>query len=219
MLRWYGWQDSVKKGLLLLCFLFLIGMTFRSAVLVGGAMARGDRFGAFLHFAVCMICGLALGMLFVIFCLRGAAENMIDTLLAPRRFLDRPAPLVTPVKALIKQERCEEALARLEELRKEYPEVPELRLLAFDLLNGPLNRPEEALRIGEEYFTRPERIRSEDNLKLLQRCAGLAGDLGRRDEAILLLTSELRRLGTGYSRADRKLLGNQLAALRTGQSR
>lgn len=214
MIRWNGWQDSVKKGLLILCFLFLIGMMVRSAALIGGAMARGDRFGAFFHFGVCMLCGLAIGMLFVVFCLRGVAENMIDTLMAPRRYLDRPAPLVTPVRALIKQERYEEAFTRLEALRGEYPEVPELRILAFDLLSGPLDRPEEAIRIAEEYFTRPERIRSEENLKLVLRCAGLARDLGRRDEAIMLLTSELRRLGTGYCRAERKLLGNQLAALR-----
>jgi len=218
MLRGNRWEDPVKKVLLILCFLFLIGMVIYSGFQIKVSVAREDRIGAFIHFAVCMICGFAFGMLFVMFCLRGAAENMIDTLMAPRKFRDRPAPLVSPVRALIKQERCDEAFERLKLLLEEYPDVPELRILNFDLLNGPLDRPDEAIRTAESYFIRPERVRSEDNAKLLLRYVGLARELGRENDAALLLAAELRRAGTGYTKLERQALGTTLKALRAGNA-
>lgn len=213
------WVDRTKKGLLILCFLFLIGAVVYSGLQIKVAVARGDRIGAFIHFAVCMMCGFAFGMLFVLFCLRGAAENMIDTLMAPRKFRDRPAPLVSPVRALIKQERFDEAFERLKLLLEEYPDVPELRILNFDLVNGPLDRPDEAIRTAESYFIRPGRTRSEDNAKLLLRYVGVARELGRENDAALLLAAELQRMGTGYTQTERRTLKTTLAALRAGQNR
>lgn len=218
MLRGNRWEDPVKKGLLILCFLFLIGVVIYSGFQIKVSVARGDRMGAFIHFAVCMLSGLGFGILFVLFCLRGAAENMIDTLMAPRKFRDRPAPLVSPVRALIKQERFDEAFERLKLLLEKYPDVPELRILNFDLLTGPLDRPDEAVRTAESYFIRPVRTRSEDNAKLLLRYVGLARELGRENDAALLLAAELRRMGTGYTKAERETLKTTLTALRAVQN-
>ena len=86
--------------------------------------------------------------------------------------------------------------------------------MRFDLLRGPLGQQEEALKSVEKYFIRPKRLRSEGNAKLALRYAELAGELGRQDEAIRLLTAELHRLGTGYSKTERRYLGSMLAHLR-----
>jgi len=212
------WVDRAKKGLLILCFLALLGATIGSGIMISVSSGKGDRFGAFFYFTVCMLCGASMGLLFVVCCLRDFADGMLDTLMAPRRFRDRPAPLVTPVRALILEERYDEARERLEALLKEYPDVPELRILLFDLLNGPLNRPDEAMRTAESYFIRPERVRSEDNAKLLLRYVGLARELGRENDATLLLAAELRRMKTGYTQSERQTLKTTLAALRAGQN-
>lgn len=212
------WVDRAKKGLLILCFLVLLGATIGSGMMISVCSGKGDRFGAFFYFAVCMACGAAMGLLFVVCCLRDFVDGMLDTLMVPRRFRDRPAPLVTPVRALIRGERYDEARERLEALLKEYPDVPELRILMLDLLNGPLNRPDEAMRTAESYFIRPERVRSEDNAKLLLRYAGLARELGRENDAALLLAAELHRMKTGYTNAERQTLKTTLAALRAGRN-
>lgn len=212
------WVDRAKKGLLILCFLALLGATIWSGMMISACSGKGDRFGAFFYFTVCMACGASMGLLFVVCCLRDFADGMLDTLMAPRRFRDRPAPLVTPVRALIREERHDEARKRLEALLEEYPDVPELRILMLDLLNGPLNRPDEAMRTAESYFIRPERVRSEDNAKLLLRYVGLARELGRENDAALLLAAELHRMKTGYTNAERKTLQTTLATLRAGQN-
>lgn len=212
------WVDRAKKGLLILCFLALLGATIRSGMMISVCSGKGDRFGAFFYFAVCMLCGLSFGFLFVVCCLRNITDGVLDTLMAPRKFRDRPAPLVTPVRALIRQERYDEALERLELLLKEYPDIPELRILGFDLFNESLDRPEDAMRTAESYFIRPERVCSEDNAKLLLRYVGLARELGRENDATLLLAAELRRMGTGYTRAERQTLKYTLAALRAEQN-
>lgn len=136
---------------------------------------------------------------------------------APTR--SRPAPLLSPVEALIRQTRYGEALERLNLLIEAGPEFPTAWLMRFDLLRGPLHSPEEAMRTAERYFVRPDRLRSDDNAKLALRYAELARELGRQDEAIRFLTAELRRRGTRCSRAERALPANMLEALKKNDLR
>lgn len=140
--------------------------------------------------------------------------GLIDSLFLMRPTRSRPAPLLSPVEALIRQTRYGEALERLNLLIEAGPEFPTAWIMRFDLLRGPLGQQEEALKSVEKYFIRPKRLRSEGNAKLALRYAELAGELGRQDEAIRLLTAELHRLSTGYSKTERRYLGSMLAHLR-----
>ena len=207
------WLDRLKQYLGLGCLVFLAVMTFRSFGMTAAAMQRNDRLGAVLALLAALLWAAAAGVTFVLLYLRGIAEDMIDTLLAPRRFRERPAPLITPVEVMIREERFEAARERLEAMLEADPDVPLLWLMRFDLLRGPLHSPEEAMRTAERYFVRPDRLRSDDNAKLALRYAELARELGRQNEAIRFLTAELRRRGTRYSRAERALLANMLEAL------
>lgn len=209
------WLDRLKQYLGLGCLVFLAVMTFRSFGMTAAAMQRNDRLGAVLALLAALLWAAAAGVTFVLLYLRGIAEDMIDTLLAPRRFRERPAPLITPVEVMIREERFEAARERLEA----DPDVPLLWLMRFDLLRGPLHSPEEAMRTAERYFVRPDRLRSDDNAKLALRYAELARELGRQNEAIRFLTAELRRRGTRYSRAERALLANMLEALKKNDLR
>ncbi len=195
--------------------LFCFGMAIYSVALAGRATTQ---FEVIWRMICVMPWACAGAVLLVHLHLHSVSDGILDWLMAPRQFRDRPAPLVTPVRALVRQERYDEARERLTHLLEEYPEVPELRILHFDLLNGPLDRPDDAMRTAESYFIRPERVRSEDNAKLLLRYVGLARELGRENDAARLLAAELHRRKTGYTRAERKTLGTTLATLRTGNS-
>ena len=157
--------------------------------------------------------GVLAGILFVCIYLHGIASHIVDSLLAPRRFLKRPAPLISPILALLKQERYDEALERLDTLIETDPDVPRLWVMRFDLMSQEFNDPEEALHTAETYLVRPKRICSEDNAKLVLRYAELAHKLQRGNDALLMLTAELHRSGTGYSRAERRLLENMKKSL------
>lgn len=195
--------------------LFCFGMAIYSVALAGRATTQ---FGVIWRMICVMPWACAGAVLLVHLHLHSVSDGVLDWLMAPRRFRSRPAPLVTPVRALIRQARYDEAQERLTHLLEEYPEVPELRILYFDLLNGPLDRPDDAMRAVESYFIRPERVLSEDNAKLLLRYVGLARELGCENDAARLLAAELRRMRTGYTKAERKTLETTLATLRTGNS-
>ena len=104
--------------------------------------------------------------------------GLIDSLFLMRPTRSRPAPLLSPVEALIRQTRYGEALERLNLLIEAGPEFPTAWIMRFDLLRGPLGQQEEALKSVEKYFIRPKRLRSEGNAKLALRYAELAGELG-----------------------------------------
>ncbi|MPN24249.1 hypothetical protein SDC9_171644 [bioreactor metagenome] len=74
------------------------------------------------------------------------------------------------------------------------------------------------MRTAEAYFVRPKRERSEANAKLLMRYVGLACELESENDAILLLSSELHRPGTGYTKAELRTIEKALEALRAGSS-
>ena len=119
-----------------------------------------------------------------------------------------------PVNALIKQQKYLAALNRVDQMLEESPEYPQLWLIRFDLFRNHLGLPDEALRTAEKYLVRPERRRSPVNAQLVLRYAELSRELGLFDQAERQIEAELKRLGTGYSRHDRKLLVNMLEAIR-----
>jgi len=217
MLQGNRWSELIKRGLTILCVLVLIGLIVYMWMQEGIAFERKDQIGAVFNFFIIILLSLVLGIISVLFFLRNIVARFIDSLLAPRKFRDRPAPLISPVKALIKQERYDEALERLDALIETDPETPTLWMMRFDLLSREFNDPEEALRTTETYFVRPGRICSDNNAKLVLRYAELARKLERNNDAIQLLTAELHRSGTGYSRAERKLLENMREALHAEQ--
>ncbi len=207
-------SERIIFSLGVVCMLSLFGMGFYLLASAAACVRNDDRAGAIVNVLGMLPFACGGSLMFVRLFLRSIAEGMVDSLLAPRRFRDRPAPIITPIKGLIKVERYSEAYERLKELLEGAPEVVEIRIMLFDLLAGPLDHPEEAMRVTEHYFTRPERIHDPGNAQLLLRYAGLARELGRTEEAILLFVAELRRWKTGYSRAERQLLENMLATLR-----
>jgi len=213
MSRGRHWGDIFKAIVAFLCFLFPAAMAIRSVALAGMAAGQDDRIGVVINMIAVLPWGVLAGILFVRIYLRGIASHLVDSLLAPRRFLKRPAPLISPILALLKQERYDEALERLNALIETDPDVPRLWVMRFDLMSQEFNDPEEALHTAETYLVRPKRICSEDNAKLVLRYAELARKLQRGNDALLMLTAELHRSGTGYSRAERRLLENMKKSL------
>lgn len=140
--------------------------------------------------------------------------GLIDSLFLMRPTRSRPAPLLSPVEALIQADALRRGAGASQPADRGRPGISHRLDHAFRPLRGPLGQQEEALKSVEKYFIRPKRLRSEGNAKLALRYAELAGELGRQDEAIRLLTAELHRLGTGYSKTERRYLGSMLAHLR-----
>ena len=200
-------RNRVVKIISTLIMLFFLANAVYALLLWGRSTGVA---GAIFNLLTVVSCGAIACCMFAWLYLPG----LIDSLFLMRPTRSRPAPLLSPVEALIRQTRYGEALERLNLLIEAGPEFPTAWIMRFDLLSGPLGQQEEALKSVEKYFIRPKRLRSEGNAKLALRYAELAGELGRQDEAIRLLTAELHRLGTGYSKTERRYLGSMLAHLR-----
>ena len=190
-------RNRVVKIISTLIMLFFLANAVYALLLWGRSTGVA---GAIFNLLTVVSCGAIACCMFAWLYLPG----LIDSLFLMRPTRSRPAPLLSPV----------EALERLNLLIEAGPEFPTAWIMRFDLLRGPLGQQEEALKSVEKYFIRPKRLRSEGNAKLALRYAELAGELGRQDEAIRLLTAELHRLGTGYSKTERRYLGSMLAHLR-----
>ena len=193
-------RNRVVKIISTLIMLFFLANAVYALLLWGRSTGVA---GAIFNLLTVVSCGAIACCMFAWLYLPG----LIDSLFLMRPTRSRPAPLLSPVEALIRQTRYGEALERLNLLIEAGPEFPTAWIMRFDLLR-------EALKSVEKYFIRPKRLRSEGNAKLALRYAELAGELGRQDEAIRLLTAELHRLGTGYSKTERRYLGSMLAHLR-----
>ncbi|WP_288609447.1 hypothetical protein [uncultured Victivallis sp.] len=205
-------RNRVVKIISTLIMLFFLANAVYALLLWGRSTGVA---GAIFNLLTVVSCGAIACCMFAWLYLPG----LIDSLFLMRPTRSRPAPLLSPVEALIRQTRYGEALERLNLLIEAGPEFPTAWIMRFDLLRGPLHSPEEAMRTAERYFVRPDRLRSDDNAKLALRYAELARELGRQDEAIRFLTAELRRRGTRYSRAERALLANMLEALKKNDLR
>ncbi|MBS1453103.1 MAG: hypothetical protein HP002_06940 [Lentisphaeria bacterium] len=205
-------RNRVVKIISTLIMLFFLANAVYALLLWGRSTGVA---GAIFNLLTVVSCGAIACCMFAWLYLPG----LIDSLFLMRPTRSRPAPLLSPVEALIRRTRYGEALERLNLLIEAGPEFPTAWIMRFDLLRGPLHSPEEAMRTAERYFVRPDRLRSDDNAKLALRYAELARELGRQDEAIRFLTAELRRRGTRYSRAERALLANMLEALKKNDLR
>lgn len=205
-------RNRVVKIISTLIMLFFLANAVYALLLWGRSTGVA---GAIFNLLTVVSCGAIACCMFAWLYLPG----LIDSLFLMRPIRSRPAPLLSPVEALIRQTRYGEALERLNLLIEAGPEFPTAWLMRFDLLRGPLHSPEEAMRTAERYFVRPDRLRSDDNAKLALRYAELARELGRQNEAIRFLTAELRRRGIRYSRAERALLANMLEALKKNDLR
>lgn len=205
-------RNRVVKIISTLIMLFFLANAVYALLLWGRSTGVA---GAIFNLLTVVSCGAIACCMFAWLYLPG----LIDSLFLMRPTRSRPAPLLSPVEALIRRTRYGEALERLNLLIEAGPEFPTAWIMRFDLLRGPLHSPEEAMRTAERYFVRPDRLRSDDNAKLALRYAELARELGRQNEAIRFLTAELRRRGTRYSRAERALLANMLEALKKNDLR
>lgn len=205
-------RNRVVKIISTLIMLFFLANAVYALLLWGRSTGIA---GAIFNLLTFVSCGAIACCMFAWLYLPG----LVDSLFLMRPTRSRPAPLLSPVEALIRQTRYGEALERLNLLIEAGPEFPTAWLMRFDLLRGPLHSPEEAMRTAERYFVRPDRLRSDDNAKLALRYAELARELGRQDEAIRFLTAELRRRGTRCSRAERALPANMLEALKKNDLR
>ena len=210
--------DRILKALGVLGFLVLLGLTIGCVAMAGISMKNGDRAGVIIYMIAVLPCGFGAGATFVFVFLRDVTDGMVDALLAPRRWRNKPAPLVGPIEALIKQEKYLAALDRVDKLIEESPEVPLLWVIRFDLFRKYLGLPDEALRTAEKYLIRPKRERSDQNAQLVLRYAELSRELGLFDQAERQLLYELKRIGTGYTRLERKMLENMLNAVRESRN-
>lgn len=210
--------DRILKALGVLGFLVLFGLTIGCVAMAGISMKNGDKVGVVIYMISVLPCGFGAGAAFVVVFLRDVTDGMVDALLAPKRWRDRPAPLVGPIEALIKQEKYLAALDRVDKLIEESPEVPLPWIIRFDLFRKYLGLPDEALRTAEKYLIRPKRERSDQNAQLVLRYAELSRELGLFDQAERQLLYELKRIGTGYTRLERKMLENMLNAVRESRN-
>lgn len=208
------WHERLAKILGGVVFLFLCCLTIGCVAMAGISAKNGNSPGVIMFMIATMPCGFVTGALFVRLYLPQFADSFVDFLLAPKRWREKPAPLMGPVNALIKQQKYLAALNRVDQMLEESPEYPQLWLIRFDLFRNHLGLPDEALRTAEKYLVRPERRRSPVNAQLVLRYAELSRELGLFDQAERQIEAELKRLGTGYSRHDRKLLVNMLEAIR-----
>ncbi|WP_294505872.1 hypothetical protein [uncultured Victivallis sp.] len=207
-------SDRIAKILGGILFLFLCGLTIGCVAMAGISAKNGNSPGVIMFMIATMPCGFVTGALFVRLYLPQFADGFVDFLLAPKRWREKPAPLMGPVNALIKQQKYLAALDRVDQMLEESPEYPQLWLIRFDLFRQHLGLPEEALRTAEKYLVRPERMRSPVNVQLVLRYAELARELGLFDQAERQIDLELKRIGSGYSRHDRMLLVNMLDSIR-----
>lgn len=212
------WRDRIVKagGFLLVVGFFALMMYLMYQM--WGCFVKGDKSGAVFNFLLGVACAAVEGGLFVRLYLRDISDGIVDALLAPKRWRDKPAPLVGPIEALIKQEKYLAALDRVDKLIGESPEVPLLWVIRFDLFRKYLGLPDEALRTAEKYLIRPKRERSDQNAQLVLRYAELSRELGLFDQAERQLLYELKRIGTGYTRLERKMLENMLNAVRESRN-
>ena len=208
------WHERLAKILGGILFLFLCCLTISCVGMAGISAKNNDPAGVIMYMVAALPCGFTTGALFIRLYLPQFADGFVDFLLAPKRWRKKPAPLMGPVNALIKQQKYLAALDRIDKLIEESPEYPQLWLLRFDLFRQHLGLPDEALRTAEKYLIRPDRMRSPVNAQLVLRYADLSRELGLLDQAERQIEVELKRIGARYSRHDRMLLVNMLDSIR-----
>ena len=138
------WHERLAKILGGVVFLFLCCLTIGCVAMAGISAKNGNSPGVIMFMIATMPCGFVTGALFVRLYLPQFADGFVDFLLAPKRWREKPAPLMGPVNALIKQQKYLAALNRVDQMLEESPEYPQLWLIRFDLFRNHLGLPGEA---------------------------------------------------------------------------
>ena len=141
-----------------------------------------------------------------------AAESLVDFLLFPKKFLKKPAPILSMPQALLASGRTAEAECELLRQRSQNPGSPELALMLADLHAGIFNDPEAAVADCSFYFAHRNWRYHELNCKIVLKYADWQSQLGRRDKALERLVKEAR--ASFYPRADKKAFLARAGSLR-----
>ncbi len=166
----------------------------------------GDNIGAvFVAIMRMILWGMGAALLVVTVFLRDFAQGMVESLLAPRRFLRDPAPVLSPVHARMLAGDFDGAREQLEQLIATHPNSPavwwarvELELKRYDY--------DAAMKPAEAYFSLRYRTPGEANLKMLETLTVRAETAPQKAWINDLIREELHHHRLAYTPPERRKL-------------
>ncbi len=197
--------------LLVLFCLYKAAMSF--CITSDGGGYVGNFATAFFAVMQAVFWGFCAAFVFVSIFMSDMVRNMVDSLLAPRRYLDRRPPVVSPAIGNMERGDLTTAQKQLDALLEEMPESPYLCNVRFKFFLDFCKNELAAMDEIERYFSRPDRIAAGENAPLLLRYSELAVANGKIELCKAMISRELKLFRRCYCKRDRELLQNRLMAL------
>ena len=162
-----------------------------------------------------LIFSFGMGLCFIRFYLPFLVEKFADGLLAPKRYLTRPAPLLSPVRNLIITGKFHEAEEMLTEILSEYPADPVMTFALAELYFLHIPDPGKMEILCRNYFENGPVVQMPENIKILLLYTDTLLKLGKANEAVMVLKNESGK--KIYPPDDLAMIQTRLAGLDTLQ--
>ncbi len=177
------------------CVLLIIAIALYGIYNIG---TSGGGFDRFIAYAILMLCGFAIGVIFIRAFLPGIAERIVDELLWGRRYNRKAPPLLSPVYGHLECGHYDRAAEALRELLEKDSDNPLLWLLLVQAERDG-GHPEAARDTIKLRFLRRHRFPAPENTQLLEIYAQLASP----GETVWVAKEIARRV---YTPAEREFL-------------
>lgn len=135
-------------------------------------------------------CSFTTGILFIKLYLPGIIEFFTDSLLAPKKHLQKAPPLLSLPRNLMGQKRFPEAEILLTEYLREYPCDPALTHALAELYALHMPDPEKMELLCQNYFANGPVITAKVNITILLLYTDQLIRQGRKEDAAIFLRQE-----------------------------
>lgn len=207
-------MTRIKQIIAILLLLFCF---YKAAMAICITPGGNVYIAAFIAVATSIFWGFCAAFIIVTIFLPDLVRNMVDSLLAPRRYLDRKPPVVSPAIGYMERGDLETAQKQLDALLVEMPDSPYLCNVRFKFFSEFCKNDLAAMEEVERYFLRPDRIAAGENAPLLLRYSELAAANGKEELCKAMFRRELNLFCRRYCKRDRELLQVRLASLTGGK--
>jgi len=205
-------MTRLKKIIAILLLLFCF---YKAAMSMCVAPGGNPYVDAIVAVFLAVFWGFCAAIVIVTIFLPDLIRNMVDSLLAPRHYLDRRPPVVSPAIGYMERGDLETAQKQLDALLVEMPDSPYLCNVRFRFFLEFCKNDLAAMEEVERYFSCPERISASENAPLLLRYSELAVPNGKSEFCRAMISRELKIFRRCYCKRDRELLQNRQDALKS----
>lgn len=202
-------KEMILKVFSHLVFLLFLAGTFWASFL--SANSRNHPAERFFFLVLAMLGGLCVAICIIKLYLPRILEKIINGLVSPKKYMTKPAPLLSRPRSLIVQKQYGEAEEILCSILQEYPADPAVTFILAELYCLHVPDPEKMQKLCRNYFREGPQVISKENIRILLLYTDTLLQEGKREEAINILQRETGK--NNYQKEDISSIQKRLSAL------